>query len=249
MIPRNHPRHESLALREKIAAGVRDGIVHPTGLIAHGRGEAFDYLLGEQTLPFATDAASAIAAHLSCANRPVISVNGNVAVLAADDIVKLAEETDSCIEVNLFHRTEERVEKVCSLLENRGGTRILGREGDAKIPGLLHDRAVCSREGIYAGDVIVVPLEDGDRCEALKHMGKTVLTVDLNPLSRTARTADVTMVDNLVRALPAIGKARTELDNPQDIINAWDNVRALQRALEHICMRLYAFFDAPRAGR
>ena len=35
---------------------------------------------------------------------------------------------------------------------------------------------------------ILVPLEDGDRCEALVNMGKTVVVIDLNPLSRSATT-------------------------------------------------------------
>ncbi len=48
---------------------------------------------------------------------------------------------------------------------------------------------------IFAADVVIVPLEDGDRCEALKRWAKIVITVDLNPLSRTSRTADLTIVD------------------------------------------------------
>jgi 4-phosphopantoate--beta-alanine ligase len=38
-------------------------------------------------------------------------------------------------------------------------------------------------------------------------MGKTVITVDLNPLSRTAKAADVTIVDELTRALPQLAAA------------------------------------------
>lgn len=49
-----------------------------------------------------------------------------------------------------------------------------------------------------------MPLEDGDRTEALVRMGKRVVTIDLNPLSRTAVAAHVTIVDNLVRAMPAL---------------------------------------------
>jgi 4-phosphopantoate--beta-alanine ligase len=51
-------------------------------------------------------------------------------------------------------------------------------------------------------DVVLVPLEDGDRCQALKAAGKDVITIDLNPMSRTAQTADITIVDNLIRSLP-----------------------------------------------
>jgi 4-phosphopantoate--beta-alanine ligase len=47
--------------------------------------------------------------------------------------------------------------------------------------------------------VILVPLEDGDRCEALVNMGKTVIVVDLNPLSRSAKMASITIVDEISR--------------------------------------------------
>jgi 4-phosphopantoate--beta-alanine ligase len=37
-------------------------------------------------------------------------------------------------------------------------------------------------------------------------MNKTVIAIDLNPLSRTAKTASITIVDNVIRAIPNIGK-------------------------------------------
>src|SRR2546426_3742263 len=49
-------------------------------------------------------------------------------------------------------------------------------------------RALAQRAGIYGADAVLVPLEDGDRTEALVRMKKVVVTVDLNPLSRTSRT-------------------------------------------------------------
>jgi 4-phosphopantoate--beta-alanine ligase len=79
---------------------------------------------------------------------------------------------------------------------------VLGDEPDAKLDGLDHARALCSREGIFMSDVVLVPLEDGDRCQALKASGKNVITIDLNPMSRTAQAADITIVDNLIRAMP-----------------------------------------------
>jgi hypothetical protein len=50
-VPGSHPRHESLQAREALVEGVEDGYVAQQGLIAHGRGEAFDYLVGEETSP------------------------------------------------------------------------------------------------------------------------------------------------------------------------------------------------------
>ena len=49
MIPPDHPRYRSLAARERLASCAREGVVTPEGLAAHGRGEAFDYLIGERT--------------------------------------------------------------------------------------------------------------------------------------------------------------------------------------------------------
>lgn len=238
-IPRSHPRYHSLTTRERITKAYEDGLVHGTGLIAHGRGEAFDYLLGERTHPFAERAAEAAAAHLVTADHPVVSVNGNVAALAARAVAQLADAVDARVEVNLFHRTDQRVARLIATMEAAGAHGVLGANPDAKIPGLESDRAACSKQGIYAADVVLVPLEDGDRCEALKKMGKTVLTVDLNPLSRTARTADVTVVDELTRAVPNIRARVDALDKAgggaaADAIAAWDNREALRQALDAI---------------
>ena len=42
MIPKTHPRYPSLKTRELIVKGVKAGIASIDGLIAQGRGEAFD---------------------------------------------------------------------------------------------------------------------------------------------------------------------------------------------------------------
>ena len=52
-IPDNHPRAESLRVRERIIDGMHEKVVAEAGLIAHGRGEAYDYLLGEKTPDYA----------------------------------------------------------------------------------------------------------------------------------------------------------------------------------------------------
>ncbi len=49
LIPKSHPRAKSLLIREKLVDGYDDRIVAKEGLLAHGLGEAFDYLLGEKT--------------------------------------------------------------------------------------------------------------------------------------------------------------------------------------------------------
>ncbi|HUL39660.1 MAG TPA: hypothetical protein VLU38_05155, partial [Methanomassiliicoccales archaeon] len=63
-IPKGHPRYKSLMVRELMAQRAEEGIVTPTGLIAHGRGEAFDYLLGERTTENARRAEMVAAATL-----------------------------------------------------------------------------------------------------------------------------------------------------------------------------------------
>lgn len=206
-VPRDHPRYRSLVTRARMEQAVKDGLVHATGLVAHGRGEAFDYLLGEATTPPALEAAEAAAAHLLLARHPVLSVNGNVAALAAREMVDLAAEVPARLEVNLFHRTPERVERIADHLRAAGAKQVLGEDAAPRIPGLASARAMTSAQGIAVADVVLVPLEDGDRAQALKAMGKTVLVVDLNPLSRTAVAADVCIVDELTRAVPLVAAA------------------------------------------
>ena len=203
-IPEDHPRYASLVTRHRIEAGVERGITSKQGLIAQGRGEAFDYLLGERTTPSADDAARAAAATLLLADRPVVSVNGNVAALAPSETVELAEAVDADLEVNLFNHTDERVRRIADHLREHGADEVKGLAGDGEIPGLDHARGVVDADGIEAADVVVVPLEDGDRAAALDAMGKTEIVVDLNPGSRSPRTADVPIVDNLLRAVPNV---------------------------------------------
>jgi 4-phosphopantoate--beta-alanine ligase len=59
-------------------------------------------------------------------------------------------------------------------------------------------------KGIGDADVVLIPLEDGDRAEALRKAGKAVIAIDLNPMSRTSRAASVTIVDNIIRAIPEL---------------------------------------------
>ena len=238
-IPRSHPRYASLAARERIAEGMRRGITSLQGLIAQGRGECFDYLLGERTTPMAEKATKAAAAMLLLARNPALSVNGNVAALAAESMVELAKALGAPLEINLFHRTEERAEKIAALLRSLGASQVYGENPDAEIPGLDHARARATRDGIWGADVVLIPLEDGDRCEALVAMGKKVIAIDLNPLSRTSRKAAITIVDNLQRAVPNLtahlrdlaGASEPEL---QEILAGYDNQEILRQAAEDI---------------
>lgn len=220
---------------------MKEGVVSTTGLIAHGRGEAFDYLVGESTTESALEAEKAAIAMLLEAERPVISVNGNAAGLAAKELVKLAKVTGSRIEVNLFHRTPARMKLVVARMEKAGAKNVLGLKADARLPGIASERAKCTKEGIFSADVVLVPLEDGDRAEALVKAGKNVIVVDLNPLSRSAQAATITVVDELTRALPRMIALVPELSDAKDrirILRSYDNERNLRASLSVMLERL-----------
>jgi 4-phosphopantoate---beta-alanine ligase len=243
MIPKDHPRYTSLVTREHLAECARTGIVSLEGLTSHGRGEAFDYLLGEETSESALLAEKTAAALLRTARHPVISVNGNTAALAAREIAHLQKASGALVEVNLFHRTPERVRQIEALLRDAGAEVFTG-EAERLLP-LSHDRAWCRREGMYAADVVLVPLEDGDRCEVLVGMGKKVIAIDLNPLSRTAKTATLTVVDEVTRALPRIADSCTALSEKEchDLAGTLDNRVFLSEARDEMARRLLHALD------
>ena len=95
--------------------------------------------------------------------------------------------------------------------------------------------------------MVLVPLEDGDRCEALIGMGKKVITIDLNPLSRTAKTATLTICDELTRALPNITAAVKELKGDKaaadELIRNHDNAKLLNAAVTAIMENLSDALD------
>ena len=70
-VPRSHPRYLSLSTRDKLVKGWEVGLVATQGLIAHGRGEAFDYLIGETTTKEAGDAELIASYMLVTAKRPI----------------------------------------------------------------------------------------------------------------------------------------------------------------------------------
>jgi 4-phosphopantoate--beta-alanine ligase len=238
-IPPGHPRAKSLYTREMLVNGFRRGLVVPEGLIAHGRGEAYDYLIGERTTKTARRAIRAAAAVLLLSKWPVISVNGNTAALCPKTVVELAKVTGATIEVNLFYRAEKREIAIKAELEMYGAKEVLGvgSRASAGIPELQSERRRVDPDGIYIADTVLVPLEDGDRTEALVKLNKTVITVDLNPLSRTSKAANITVVDNVVRAMPALVEAARELRGSKSlkkIIDNFDNKKNLRDSLKII---------------
>ena len=251
-IPERHPRRKSLISRKTIVEATKKGLLADSAMIAHGRGEAFDYLLGEKTSEIAKLSIKESAARLISAKSPVISVNGNTVVLAGKALIRVAAVLQCPIEINIYYRTEERMKLLYDFLElqrlnvSKEGSpdkwkgdwegavmsvRILGREEDGRINGLEGPRAICSAEGIEKADVILVPLEDGDRCEVLVSLGKDILVVDLNPLSRSAKMATVTIVDEVSRMADLLLEyVIADSSN----VTEWDNNSALKESLKII---------------
>ena len=190
-------------------------------------------MLGEQTCLPALSAIKAAASTLIEAKNPVISVNGNVVALAAREVARLSELSGAKVEVNLFHRTPERVAGLTKMMK-KVGIDALGANADDKIPGLSSERAKCCSDGIGSADVVLVPLEDGDRCEALVNMGKKVITIDLNPLSRTAQTAHITIVDELTRCLPLL----SDFIKEKKSLDSFDNKQCLSDVLNYMAERI-----------
>ena len=241
MIPKSHPRYESLLLRDKIVKASKEGYLADSGMIAHGRGEAFDYLIGEKTTYPAKRAMYVAVAALLLSDNPVISVNGNATALACDEIIKLANAIDAKIEINLFYRTDERVKIITKIYKDHGYEDILGSLDDdiEYIDNIKNSRASASKTGIYSADTILIPLEDGDRAEILKKGGKNIITIDLNPLSRTSKMSDVSIMDNIVRAIPFMTKIAGDLKAQDkkflmDLVNEFDNDENLEESLQQI---------------
>lgn len=244
-IPKDHPRRVSLEIRDAIITGHTNQIVATAGLLAHGRGEAFDYLIGERTTEIAEEAIKVAVASLLLAKHPVISVNGNVCSLVPKELVKLSELIEAPLEINLFYYRKEREDAILRALKTAGAKKVLGTRDrpSTTIPELSSNRRKVDPDGIGAADVVVVPLEDGDRTDALKAIGKKVITIDLNPMSRTAVYADITIVDNVVRALPLMIRYAAEMKSKpahelKKIVENYNNDESLGKSIHLIRARL-----------
>ena len=246
-IAKNHPRYLSLLLREKISNAMKKGLTHETGLIAHGRGEAFDYLIGEKTNRNAIKAMEAAVAALILAEHPIISINGNIAALCSEDLAKISKILNIPLEINLFYGKPGRIEAINKLLSESGATDILGVDPNQNVTinELTSNRRFVDSSGIKIADVVLVPLEDGDRTEALLKENKFVIAIDLNPLSRTAQWANITIVDNVIRTIPMMIKIALKFKNQlkenkitrknlKTIVETFNNKKNLSKAIKTI---------------
>jgi 4-phosphopantoate--beta-alanine ligase len=251
-VPDDHPRKVSLDIRDTVIEGHQSNVLATAGLLAHGRGEAFDYLIGERTTAQADAAIRAAVAAMLTAKHPVISVNGNACALVPKDLVSLSELTGAPLEINLFYYRPEREEAIKSALLAAGAKEVLGTHDrpSATIPELSSTRRKVDPDGIGTADVVLVPLEDGDRTEALKRVNKFVLTIDLNPISRTAIYSDITIVDNIVRALPLMVECAREMKDMsvgdlEQIVSDFNNEENLMESIRLIMEHLESKAKSP----
>jgi len=108
-----------------------------------------------------------------------------------------------------------------------------------RIPGVASARSIVDARGIGDADVVLVPLEDGDRAEALRNAGKMVIAIDLNPMSRTARAASITIVDNIIRAVPELVRVTMKMKSLsrsrlRATVAKFDNERNLRRVMKEM---------------
>jgi len=238
-IPKAHPRYLSLTTRETVAQGVKNGITSITGLIAHGRGEAFVYLIKEKTTESAKKSIDAAACLLINAKHPVISVNGNTAALVPKKLVKLSKIIPAKLEINIFHPSKKRELKIKKHLVKNGAKEVLLPQKKSIIKHISSNRKYVNQEGIKKADVVFVPLEDGDRTEALVKNKKKVIVVDLNPFTRSSKKATITIVDNIIRAIPLLIKQIRQLKKSnknklKKILKNHNNKKNLKKAIKEI---------------
>lgn len=244
MLNKDHPRYQSLVYRDKIVKAHQNGILADSGMIAHGRGETFDYLIGEKTTHNSQNTIDVASCYFLTSKKPVLSVNGNTTALVSEDIAQLSKLLDIPVEINLYYRTPERITKIEEVYRKLGVKEILGTDEDDFIdtPDLNGPRSPVSIDGIKKADLVFIPLEDGDRAEKLAKLDKNIINVDLNPLSRTAQTSTVTIVDNIVRAMPALIKSvNKNMNNDKKEltakINKFNNKENLNNAIHDIIKR------------
>ena len=117
-------------------------------------------------------------------------------------------------------------------MKKSGAKEVLGinPKSARRLKGIDSARRIVDKDGIYSADVVLVPLEDGDRTLALKKAKKKVITFDLNPLSRTAQPADITIVDNTTRAMKLLVVACKK----KKVKRSYNNKKVLSESISEI---------------
>ncbi len=166
-------------------------------------------------------------------------------MLVAAQMVRLSRVVSAPIEINLFHRSPRRERAIAKYLMRHGAKNVLGIGAAASqtIRGIASPRRKVDPTGIGSADVVLIPLEDGDRAEALKQSGRKIIAIDLNPLSRTSQVASISIVDNVVRAIPALVSASERIKQTpharlERLANSFDNQKNLRNEIQEIILYL-----------
>ena len=232
MIHISYPK-DTRNTREKIIYGVKQGITSVNGLLSEGRGEIFDILMNRTLSSRSMPSIEASVAELLLSKNPVISVNGNTAVIVPRELIELSNTINAPLEVNLFYRSDERVKNVVEYLKKNGADVVLGGEDRTiKLKEIEHARGLVDERGIMIADTILVSLEDGDRTEKLIELGKKIIAIDLNPFSRTANMASITIVGNVLDVIPCMIYYAKKMKNKDrerliEIVKNFDNKKNL----------------------
>ena len=139
----------------------------------------------------------------------------------------------------IFHASQERARAIAEHLKQAGAETVLLPDPQVVLDDIDSNRRFVHPEGLARADVVFVPLEDGDRCEALVRAGRQVIPVDLPPLSRTAQKATITIVDNVTRAIPVlVAEVEAIAETPRDdllaVVEQCDNAAILSTAIQRI---------------
>ncbi|MDD1724210.1 MAG: phosphopantothenate/pantothenate synthetase family protein, partial [Methanospirillum sp.] len=81
--------------------------------------------------------------------------------------------------------------------------------------------------------------------EVLVSLGKTVIAIDLNPLSRTSRIATLPVIDEVTRAIPNITRFCNDMKS-KDVSQVIQNISGslfIRDAIDTICRRLSDVLD------
>lgn len=233
--------------KEKIINGVKHGITSVNGLLSEGRGEIFDILMNRTLYSHSMSSIEASVAQLLLSKNPVISVNGNTAVIVPKELIELSNTINAPLEVNLFYRSDERVKNVIEYLKKNGADVVLGGEDKTvKLKEIEHARGLVDERGIKIADTVLVSLEDGDRTEKLIKLGKKIIAIDLNPFSRTANMASITIVGNVLDVIPCMIDYAKKMKNMKreelnEIVKNFDNKKFLARQADIFIEKLEQF--------
>ena len=172
-VPKTHPRYLSLSLRDTIGCrrGARHHLYPRLNRTRTWRGFRLPHRGGDTTLRDGGDSCRPRRCS-AWQNTPVISVNGNVAALVPDGLVEIGTSPERSVRGQHFpHGNGTRTKNPRIPPEARRTRRAHADNRGATLLYRLQSGNSCIQTESLKRMSSVVPLEDGDRCEALRKMG------------------------------------------------------------------------------